>query len=293
MSLLPRASRRPPPETPTAMTRRRMLLQCGNGFGALALAALAQERAFGAVRGALRGGGDPRGPRPPHHPPVAKRVIFLYMDGGPSQVDTFDPKPRLEREHGRADPDEGPRDAVRQRRRGAAIALEVPPARGQRRTRERAVPACGGVRRSPGLHPLHGVAVLRAHQRELLLAHRSRTAGTAEHRVVVDLRARQRRAGSAGLHRAQRRIDSARRTRQLQQRLLARDLPGLGVPPGSAPGREHPADREDSRAAAEQARPARGAGPRCARSPRRARRPSSRRSRTTSWRFACREPCPS
>src|SRR5262249_42873640 len=37
-----------------------------------------------------------------HHPARATSVIFLYMDGGPSQVDTFDPKPRLDREHGEA-----------------------------------------------------------------------------------------------------------------------------------------------------------------------------------------------
>ncbi|HKA06762.1 MAG TPA: DUF1501 domain-containing protein, partial [Gemmataceae bacterium] len=40
------------------------------------------------------------GPRPTHHRARATRVIFLYMDGGPSQIDTFDPKPRLAREHG-------------------------------------------------------------------------------------------------------------------------------------------------------------------------------------------------
>jgi hypothetical protein len=43
----------------------------------------------------------PAGRRAPHHPPRARSVIFLYMDGGPSQVDTFDPKPRLTREHGK------------------------------------------------------------------------------------------------------------------------------------------------------------------------------------------------
>ena len=43
---------------------------------------------------------DPQAPRLPHFEPKAKSVIFLYMDGGPSQVDTFDPKPRLDREHG-------------------------------------------------------------------------------------------------------------------------------------------------------------------------------------------------
>ena len=41
-------------------------------------------------------------PRPSHYPAKAKSVIFLFMDGGPSQVDTFDPKPRLDREHGQA-----------------------------------------------------------------------------------------------------------------------------------------------------------------------------------------------
>jgi hypothetical protein len=71
-----------------ALTRREMLLRCSNGFGAMALAALLREPAFGASE------------RPPHHRAKARSVIFLFMDGGPSQVDTFDPKPRLDREHG-------------------------------------------------------------------------------------------------------------------------------------------------------------------------------------------------
>jgi len=67
-----------------------MLGQCANGFGAVALAALlADEGAAGDV-----------GRTVTDHPPRATSVIFLYMDGGPSQVDTFDPKPRLDREHG-------------------------------------------------------------------------------------------------------------------------------------------------------------------------------------------------
>jgi hypothetical protein len=69
------------------LSRREMLARCANGFGALALAALLEDRAFG-------------GPHGTHHPARATSVIFLYMDGGPSQVDTFDPKPRLDREHG-------------------------------------------------------------------------------------------------------------------------------------------------------------------------------------------------
>jgi hypothetical protein len=75
----------PPP------TRRQMLRQCANGFGALALSALLNEPAFGA---------KPQAVGKTHHPAKAKNVIFLFMDGGPSQVDTFDPKPRLDAEHG-------------------------------------------------------------------------------------------------------------------------------------------------------------------------------------------------
>lgn len=74
----------PPP------TRRQMLRQCANGFGALALSALLNEPAFGANTPAEK----------THFPAKAKNVIFLFMDGGPSQVDTFDPKPRLDAEHG-------------------------------------------------------------------------------------------------------------------------------------------------------------------------------------------------
>jgi len=71
-----------------------MLARCANGFGAVALAALSQ-RELGAAPAA-----DPLAPRAGHHAAKAKSVIFLFMDGGPSQVDTFDPKPRLDREHG-------------------------------------------------------------------------------------------------------------------------------------------------------------------------------------------------
>ncbi len=70
-----------------------MLLRCANGFGAVALAALLAEEG--------RASADAGGVKPPHHPARARSVIFLYMDGGPSQVDTFDHKPLLETYHGR------------------------------------------------------------------------------------------------------------------------------------------------------------------------------------------------
>jgi len=77
------------------MTRRQMLTRAANGFGAVALTSLMAERAYGAKMVADGGILSDR-----HHPAKATSIIFLYMDGGPSQVDTFDPKPRLEREAG-------------------------------------------------------------------------------------------------------------------------------------------------------------------------------------------------
>ncbi len=68
----------------------------GNGFGMLAFASLVGESlsAAGLVDG------QAIGPRPLDHPARAKRVIFLFMNGGASQVDTFDPKPMLDKYHG-------------------------------------------------------------------------------------------------------------------------------------------------------------------------------------------------
>ncbi|MEM7014681.1 MAG: DUF1501 domain-containing protein [Verrucomicrobiota bacterium] len=74
-----------------------MLKRCANGFGAVALSALLGDRAFGAP--------NPLAPKTPHYPAKARNVIFLYMDGGPSQVDTFDYKPALEKYNG-SDPGE-------------------------------------------------------------------------------------------------------------------------------------------------------------------------------------------
>ena len=70
------------------LTRRDMLLRCASGFGAVALAGLLDEVAPAATIGPRTATG---GALLPHHPPRARNIIFLYMDGGPSQVDTFDP----------------------------------------------------------------------------------------------------------------------------------------------------------------------------------------------------------
>ncbi len=71
-------------------SRRQMLQQVGSGVGMLGLASLLSESTK--VQAAPR---DSNGPVAPHFPAKAKRVIFLFMGGGPSQIDTFDPKPHL------------------------------------------------------------------------------------------------------------------------------------------------------------------------------------------------------
>ncbi len=80
------------------MTRREWLTRSANGFGGLALAALLQDEARAAAP-ALDRSTDPLAVRESHFPARAKNVIFLFMDGGPSQIDSFDPKPRLAKEH--------------------------------------------------------------------------------------------------------------------------------------------------------------------------------------------------
>jgi hypothetical protein len=76
------------------MTRRDLLSTMGAGFGMVGLQSL-----LGAAVA-----NDPMSPKPPHFPPKAKRVVYLFLNGGPSQVDTFDPKPMLEKYHGQPVP---------------------------------------------------------------------------------------------------------------------------------------------------------------------------------------------
>ncbi|MDQ6706529.1 MAG: DUF1501 domain-containing protein [Acidobacteriota bacterium] len=87
-------------ETETPTTRRAMLRAAGCGFGFLGLAGmLAEATALSAAT--LGTPQNPMAPHPPHFPARAKRVIFLFMHGGPSSVDTFDPKERLTRDNGK------------------------------------------------------------------------------------------------------------------------------------------------------------------------------------------------
>jgi hypothetical protein len=77
-------------------SRRRWLSQIGTGFGTLGLASvLAESGLLGTSTAQAAASASPLAPRAPHFAPRAKRVIFLFMNGGPSHVDTFDPKPAL------------------------------------------------------------------------------------------------------------------------------------------------------------------------------------------------------
>ena len=76
------------------LSRRQLLTKCGMGMGALALGTLLSQAGYGNV-GEISGT-SPLRPHGPQYMGKAKRVIHLFMNGGPSQVDTFDPKPALE-----------------------------------------------------------------------------------------------------------------------------------------------------------------------------------------------------
>ena len=78
------------------LNRRRMLRHFANGFGMLGLAGLLADECRDSAAA-----DNPLAVRKPHYPAKAKRLIFLFMSGGPSHVDTFDPKPRLDRDNGK------------------------------------------------------------------------------------------------------------------------------------------------------------------------------------------------
>src|SRR5437879_6201765 len=77
------------------LSRREVLCKIGGGFGALGLASL-----FAEAGTQLPAANNTLAPKAPHFTPRARRVIFLFMNGGPSHVDTFDPKPMLEQRQG-------------------------------------------------------------------------------------------------------------------------------------------------------------------------------------------------
>ena len=98
-------------------SRRELLTKTGTGLGMLALAGILADDAGAAP--AL----DPLAPKAPHFKAKAKHVVHLFMNGGPSQVDTFDPKPMLEKYHGKPIPTGNLRT---ERKTGAAMRSPFP-----------------------------------------------------------------------------------------------------------------------------------------------------------------------
>ena len=108
MSTSPSFPNLPLIHNPTLMPTRRQALKCSAiGFGHLAFSAmLGQEMQASAIQDANAG---PLAAKLPHFAARAKRIVFLFMKGGPSQVDTFDPKPMLTRDTGKPAPFELPK----------------------------------------------------------------------------------------------------------------------------------------------------------------------------------------
>ena len=79
-------------------TRRRFFRECAGGIGTAALAHLLERDGYAAIA-------NPLATRKPHFPGKAKSVIFMFMEGGPSQLDLFDPKPELQKWNGTPLPD--------------------------------------------------------------------------------------------------------------------------------------------------------------------------------------------
>jgi hypothetical protein len=97
------------PNSAEDWSRREWLRRMGGGFGMLGLAGVLADELAATVRGASPRSAvmpalNPLAPRAPQFAPRATRVIFLFMNGGPSHVDTFDPKPMLDKHHGEAQP---------------------------------------------------------------------------------------------------------------------------------------------------------------------------------------------
>jgi len=109
MTNVPRAD-----DPAAALSRRDLLRRGGMGFGLIGLAGVLADDG----RAAGPSSANPLAPKAPHFAPRAKQVVHLFMNGGPSHVDTFDPKPLLSKYHGRPLPDPNLRT---ERKTGAAM----------------------------------------------------------------------------------------------------------------------------------------------------------------------------
>src|SRR6476660_4715464 len=94
------------PQAGCSLTRRELLRRSGTGLAMLGLTGVLADagRLVAAAPETDAGYKNPLAERPPHFAAKAKRVIHLFMNGGPSHVDTFDPKPALQRYAGQSLP---------------------------------------------------------------------------------------------------------------------------------------------------------------------------------------------
>ena len=234
-------------------TRRNFLYSLGASLGSVAFSDLLAKETTG-----------PLAEKEPHLPPKAKACIFLVMEGGPSHIDTFDPKPKLEQLHLQPLPER--RRALLPHVLGRALLrsepLQVPQSRPSRYRHVRALPPStrGGGRavrlqgRPRGVGgPPHGA---------LPYQHRQQVRRRPGDGVLGDLRAGQRESESSRIHRLVRGGISAGRIRQLDERLPSRLFPRHAVARrGIADPRHSGARLEDPPAPARQSRYSRGSQP--------------------------------
>ena len=192
------------------LTRRDFLHRCGMGMGALALGTILGET--GIFRARAADTMNPLTPKPPQFPAKAKRVIHLFMNGGPSHVDTFDPKPELTKYPRQGNP--RPAFPPSARRRRLRLAVQVSEIRAERHRSQRALRENRRVHRRHLRHPLD--ARRRAESRAVAAADELRrsAADPPQHRLVGHLWPRQREPEPARLHRhVPRRLSRSRNRR--------------------------------------------------------------------------------
>ena len=205
------------------LSRRELLRVSSTGFGSLALAALLADEAQAATVGSHAP--SPLAVKPPHFAPKAKRVIFLFMHGGPSQVDTFDYKPLADSRSRQAAAVQAPESSFERDLQSAEVAVGIQATRPERNVGQRTV---SRVVAAGGRHLLHQVDVglqLPARRRAARIAHRQRYFRPAQHGFVDHLRTGHRESEHAGLYHH---LPDAepRRREQLQLRISAGSVRG-------------------------------------------------------------------
>ena len=272
------------------------------GIGTLALASLLDPRL-------LAGGRPRRSPRiagrawssPPHFAPRAKRIIYLYMAGGPSHLETFDHKPKLAEMHGQPMPESFTKGQPIAQLQGQKLTCFAPQhpfdkVRPVGPGDQRDLPAPGHGRRRHLHHPLDGDRGDQPRSGPHVHEHRHDDLGPAGDGLVAHLRPGQRERQPARLRRADLdRASSARRSRSPRGSGTAASCPAGSRASSSArkgdpvlyvgrPGGRHarPAARRGRRRAAAQRDRERGG-----------RRPGDRHAHqpSTRWRSACRPAC--